>query len=65
MVVFVLTILALLVFSWLNTWWPYLCYQILEIISGKQPIFHLKDEAYVPRVLIELRKKLEKLILKK
>lgn len=63
--VFLLILIAYLIFGWSLLWVPYYIPQILDIISGKKPRYDPKDESYVPRVLVKLRMKLEKQLLKK
>lgn len=58
-------VVAYLIFGWSLLWVPYYIPQILDILSKRKPKYDAKDESYVPKVLIKLRKKLEKLILKK
>ena len=65
MIVFLIVVFTLLFYRWLGTWFPYWFSQILTILSNKKPVIDAKDEACVPRALVKLRKKLEKLRLKK
>lgn len=62
MIVFFIVILTLLFYWWLGTWFPYWLSQSLNILSKKKPLIDAEEESHVPKMLVKIRIKLEKLM---
>lgn len=62
MIVFLIVVFTLLFYWWLGTWYPYWFSQLLNILSKKKPLIDDEEELHVPKVLVKMRIKFEKLM---